>query len=141
MARIVFGEPYTLPPEKSQPLDLAALESSPIGRGKLAFLARLSEVDSSAVKSMLQEHMARSYRQWERRRHQTNFISQVRENQVPLPLLKAEAWAPNSLQLTLRSEKTGQWWELRLKFEEQTPHRITPLQMSDTAPTEPAAQE
>ncbi|MGQ9561472.1 MAG: serine hydrolase domain-containing protein [Candidatus Oleimicrobiaceae bacterium] len=141
VARIVFGEPYTLPPEKSRPLDLAALQSSPVGRRALALLATLSEGDSSAVESMLQEHMAPSYRQWERRRRLINFVSQLRENQAPLALLKAEAWAPNSLQLTLRSEKTGQWWELRLEFEEQTPRRITLLQMSEAAPAEPPVQE
>lgn len=73
VARIVFREPYTLPPEKSRPLDPAALQSSPVGRRPLALLATLSEGDSSAVESMLQEHMASSYRQSERSRRLTNF--------------------------------------------------------------------
>ena len=47
---------------------------------------------------------------------------------------KIEKTAENALELTVESERTGEWWLLSLEFEAQPPYRIKMAGVTDTVP-------
>jgi CubicO group peptidase (beta-lactamase class C family) len=136
VARIVFGERYELPPEKTELLDLATLASSPMGAHAMALLEILARGDTGAAARNLSVHFAESYCQPERRQRLLAFVQRVGSRQAPLRLVKAEKVGPATLEFTAQSEKTGDWWLLTIDFEEQAPHRIAGIRMQDTVPPE-----
>ncbi|MBC7187327.1 MAG: serine hydrolase, partial [Calditrichaeota bacterium] len=136
VARILFGEAYELPPEKTELLDPATLASSPMGAHVMALLEILAQGDSSAAAENLGAHFAESYRQPEKRQRLLAFVQRVGSRQAPLRLVRAERVGPTTIELTAKSERTGDWWLLTVDFEEQEPHRIAGIRMQDTVPPE-----
>jgi CubicO group peptidase (beta-lactamase class C family) len=134
VARIVFGEEYELPAERAEPLPLPTLANSPMGAHALAFVALLGKADTAAVAEALSTHFADSYQQPERRRRLMAFVQRVASNQGPLTLVKAEKTGDATIELTAKSQQTGEWWLLTMDFEKRAPYRIAGLRMVDVAP-------
>ncbi|MDZ7271905.1 MAG: beta-lactamase family protein [candidate division KSB1 bacterium] len=135
-ARIVFGEPYELPAEKVEALPLPLRGASPMEGHALALLRLLNQGDTTAVAEVLEAHFAPAYQQPERLARLRSFVQRVGSRQAPLTVVQAEKVGDTSLELTLRSEKTGDWWLLTVDFAEDSLHRITGMRMVDTAPLE-----
>ncbi len=136
VARIVFGERYELPSDKTEAIPLPSLDASPEGAHALALLRLLNQGDTTAMAAVTEAHFAPSYQQPERLARLCSFVRRIGMNQAPLSLVQVHKTGSNTLELTLRSEATGEWWLLTLDFAAEPPHGITGIRMVDTAPPE-----
>ncbi len=141
VARIIFGEEYELPPDKPEVIPLERLGNSPTGAHVVALVALLAQGDTAAVREALGLHFADSYRQEERRARLMAFVQRVGSRQGPLTLVKAEKTWPFTLEVTAKSQRTGEWWLLTIQFEKKPPYRIAGLRMTDVPPLELPQEE
>lgn len=132
IARIVFNEPYKLPPEKIEKIDKAELEKSEIGRRALALLNAYSEKDEQALRKFINDNFAPSLIQRATVEKLLSIIKTDRPGIGDCIFGHAIKTGENSLELIVQAKKTGQWWRLMLDFEEQAPQRIAGIGIEDT---------
>ncbi|NOZ63060.1 MAG: beta-lactamase family protein [Calditrichaeota bacterium] len=134
IACIVFNEPYDLPPEKEEILSLNQLQKSPIGVHALALLTIYRIKNKDATQALIEQHFAPDFLKRVTMERLLKMIENDRRKIGNVLLQKITKTGDNRLTLKVQSKSTGEWWEIALKFEKKTPHRINGIGVTDTMP-------
>jgi len=118
IARIVFGEKYSLPLKKVINFDREKLKKSPHGIRVIALIESLcksTEIAENFIKKHIKPELAK--RKWK------NLVGFLTQENGPLgevdmgPVIQREE---NKLEIKIRSRKSGEWWKLTVGFEKKT---------------------
>lgn len=134
IARIVFGYDYQLPPEKIETLTKADLENSESGRRALALLEIYATDDEQQTRAFIKQNFAPEFLERVTEPKLLKFIQQDQQGIGTSNLDQAVKAGENSYELTVQSQRTGEWWLITLEFEKQAPFRISNIGIVDTAP-------
>jgi len=134
IARIIFNEPYDLPPEREEILSLGQMQQSPFGVHVLALLTLYRIDNKEATKALIEQHFAPDFLQRITMKRLLKMIENDRRKIGDVLLQKIIKTGENRLTLKVQSKSTGEWWEVTLKFEEKAPHRIKGIGVMDTMP-------
>ena len=134
IAKIAFGEDYTLPPLKVETLSEADLQKTEMGRHALAFLELLGAKDDDSARNLIKEHYSARVLEKASVEKQLRALQPDRDEIGAVEIGEIVTSDKNSLELTVRSEQTGQWWLLDLIFEKASPYRIDGIGIMDTEP-------
>jgi CubicO group peptidase (beta-lactamase class C family) len=139
IARIVFGYDYKLPPEKIEQLSKDELKNSVMGRRALALLEIYMMTDEQKTRAFIKENFEPEFLKRTTEEKLLKFIQQDQQGIGETKIGQIVKTGENSLELTVQSQRTGEWWLITLEFEKQPPHQISKIGVVDTVP--PASSE
>ena len=134
IARIVFGYEYKLPPEKIELLTKDDLKNSESGCRALALLDIYTIDDEQQTRSFIKKNFAPEFLARVTEPKLLKFIQQDQDGIGISNVGQIVKTSENSYELTVQSQKTGEWWLITLEFEKQAPHRISNIGIVDTVP-------
>ena len=134
LARIIFGYEYELPPEEVILLSVEDLQGTEMGRRALALLDIYTETDVAKTEQFIQENFAPEFIERASPERLFEFIRTDQEGIGEANIGKIEQTAETTLELTVQSQRTGQWWLITLVFEAESPFRISRAGVTDTMP-------
>ena len=134
IARIIFNEQYELPPEKEEILSLGQMQQSPFGVHVLALLTLLRINNKDATQALIEQHFSPDFLERVTTERFLEMIENERREIGDILLQKIIKTGENRLTLKVQSKSTGEWWEIALKFEKESPHRINGIGVTDTIP-------
>lgn len=140
IARMVFGYDYTLPPLKIETLNQEQLASSEIGRRALTFLKLLGSQDEQnnreLINALCSSRLLKKY-------SPEKLLAALQADQEEIGAVnfgQAVKADDLTLELTVQSKQSGDWWQIRLQFEKQAPFKIDGIGIVDTLPPLAAGQ-
>jgi hypothetical protein len=139
IARIVFGYEYKLPPEKIETLTKHELNNSEMGRRALALLEIYTTNDEEQTRDFIKQNFAPEFLERVTESKLLKFIQQDQQGIGESTIGQIVKTREHSFELTLQSQRTGEWWLITLEFEKQAPYRISNIGIVDTVP--PASPE
>lgn len=134
IADIVFGDPYELPSETIETLSEADLATLPIGRHTKAYLDVLASGSETAARQFVEDHFAAQVLE---NYDLEDLVDQVVSDQKEMGAVnvaKIVKDGEHSLELTVQSKASLDWWMLRLRAEPEAPHKLMGLGVMDTMP-------
>ena len=138
VARIVFGEPYSLPLKNKIKMTGKQLHESPMGIHAAALIDSMGKpkaVAETFIKKHMEPDVAKA--KWDRL---IGFITQEDGMLGEVEFGEAVQGEENKIEIKIRSKKSGEWWLLGIGFEKKSPHRIVSISIDDTSPPgKPAA--
>lgn len=134
VARIMFGESYTLPMRESKVFSSEELKIMPEGKRALGFLDHFASDDRKAIRQFLNKNVAPKTLNKNGIDNLINFMTQEDRPLGKVSFNKAIQSEENSLGLIVQSNDSGQWWKVTLHFEKEKPHRINGINIEDTQP-------
>ncbi len=134
ISRIVFGYEYKLPPEKIEGLSKDDLKNSEMWRRVLALLEIYKTIDEQRTLAFIKENFEPEYLKRATEEKLFQFIQQDQKGIGEAKIGQIVRTCEYSIELTVQSQQTGEWWLITLEFEEQAPHRISKIGVVDTVP-------
>lgn len=134
IARIVFGEDYSLPPLKVETISEADLPKSEMGRHALAFLDILASKEDSVTRRLIEDHFSRRLLDKASAEDYAQRLAPDQREIGAVEFGQAVKSGERAIDLTVQSKESGQWWLLMLKFASRPPHRIDGIGIEDTEP-------
>lgn len=141
IARIAFGEDYELPPEKIVTLSESELQKSPMGKHALALCDVYRGGDENAIRRFIEAHIEPEVVERNTMEKIVRMIKKDQEEIGDLKLGYAVQTGDYSLELTMMSKPTGQWWLITLRFTQESPNLIKEIGIVDTIPPTESAGE
>jgi hypothetical protein len=134
LAKIAFGYEYKLPSEEVILLSVEDLQGTEIGRRALALLDIYTETDVEKTQQFIQENCAPDFIERATPERLLEFIRTDQEGIGEAVIGKIEQTGETTLELTVKSQNTGQWWLITLIFQEEAPFLIRRAGVVDTTP-------
>ncbi len=134
LSNIVFHEPYDVPSGKREVLTFQQLTKSPTGKRALSLLHIYSITDTDTTRQFIQDNLAPAVIRKYTLPELLGFLQQDQQGLGTCNLRRAVQTGTATLELTVQSQKSGDWWLITLRFEPDPPHRIVRIDVDDTAP-------
>ncbi len=122
VARIVFGEPYSLPLENPVRMDWEDLKKSPMGI-HAAFLVEKLGGATAGAEEFIRDHFKEGVSA-ERRQRIIRFVTQEKDRLGRAEFIEAMQTGEATIEVVVRSLKSGRRFRLTLGFDEIPPYRI-----------------
>jgi CubicO group peptidase (beta-lactamase class C family) len=125
VAKIVFGEPYSLPLENPVPMGWDELKASPLGV-HAAFLVEKLGGSAAEAEEFVRDHFREGIPE-ERRRRVIRFVTQEEGMLGRVEFVEAVQSEESTLEVIVRSKESGRRFRLTLGFNDTPPHRINAI--------------
>jgi CubicO group peptidase (beta-lactamase class C family) len=125
VARIVFGEPYSLPLEKPVLMDWDHLRASPLGV-HAAFLIEKLGGSTAEAEEFVRDHFKAGIPE-ARRQRIMRFVTQEEGMLGRVEFVEAVQTEEATVEALVRSREGGRRFRLTIGFEEAAPHRINAI--------------
>jgi CubicO group peptidase (beta-lactamase class C family) len=132
VARIVFGESYSLPLKNPVRMTMNELRASAMGVHAAALIDSLGKSQAIA-ETFIKQHMEPKAAEAKRQRL-VAFVTQQGGELGEVEYVEAVQSEEHTIEIKIRSKKSGEWWRLGLGFEKTTPHRIVTISIDSTSP-------
>jgi len=132
IARIVFGHEYKLPPEKIETISEKQLKKLEIGQRALALLEIYKTDDEQQTRAFIQQNFEPKYLKQVTEDKLVRFIQQDQKGIGEARIDRIVKTGDHSLEITVQSQRTGEWWQISLEVESESPYRITQIGVVDT---------
>ena len=134
IAAIIFNEPYQLPPEKEEYLTLKQLEQAPFGIHAIALLTLYRIDNPDAIDALVQQHFSKSFLDRVGKKEFLHILEKDRKEIGKVYIHKIIKNGERRLTLKVQSMKSGEWWEISMRFAENAPYEIDDLSVNNTFP-------
>ncbi len=125
VAKIVFGEPYSLPLEQPVQMSWEDMKKTPFGL-HAAFLIENIGGRTADAEEFINDHFKEGIPEVRRRRI-VNFITQEEGMLGQVEFVEAVQTEEATLEVVLRSKDSGRWFRLTLGFENTAPYKMNAI--------------
>jgi len=141
VAKIVFGYDYKLPPEKTEQLTIEELKKTKMGARALTLLQIYRTSDEGKILNFIKENFETDYIERATEEGLLRFIQQDQKGIGDAKIGQVVKNDEHTLELTVQSKNTGEWWLISIEFEGKDPYKIINIGVVDTQPPIDADQE
>ncbi|MBN2009639.1 beta-lactamase family protein [candidate division KSB1 bacterium] len=134
VARIVFHEPYDLPLDEAVVLSKSQLVDSPLGVHAIALIDIYGSSDIATAESFITEHISSSIVENFGVPKLRDMLRQDQNGIGDCTFHQARKTSEYTLEIIVQSRKTSKWWQIRLKFDPEPPHKIISIGANDILP-------